>query len=418
MDEEEEESFSTPMLPKFAAEMSAPIRRGTPDSDIVGSPHKDVTTLEISESSLAPQESDEKKETEKLISGGETSAPSPAAVPSSPSGGADAAMPYIAFWLCMSISVILFNKYLYNGVFSFPLTLTSLHMGFTALITNGMRYSGKLSVPELSWPMYATAVVPIGFLQAFALGLSNLAAKGLSVPFVQMCKALTPMVTLGVGILTGMEVPNVALFVVVALMFSSVVITSLGEIRFEFWSFVCQVLSIVAEAARLTVMQKLLQKHLADKSSPLVSLSLFTPVSFALLLPVALYFEPSALSALTNTTTLLTVLTNMCVAFTLNISVVMLVGFTSSLTLTLAGICKDVALVTGGVLIFGSPLTLQQVVGYYIGLYGFNCFNLYRAMKGQIEIERLLKEAMTNKSMAVITVGMVFLGILAFRSTQ
>lgn len=399
---------------------STSIRRGgTPDSEIVSSPHKlDVTTLEI-ESSKKPSDGGLDEEKDKLLNSEPSASPSvtTTAVPVTPSG-ADAAMPYIAFWLCMSISVILFNKYLYNGVFSFPLTLTSLHMGFTALITNGMRYSGKLSVPELSWPLYATAVVPIGFLQAFALGLSNLAAKGLSVPFVQMCKALTPMVTLGVGILTGMEVPNIALFVVVALMFSSVVITSLGEIRFEFWSFVCQVLSIVAEAARLTVMQKLLQKHLADKSSPLVSLSLFTPVSFALLLPVALYFEPSALSALSNTTTLLTVLTNMCVAFTLNISVVMLVGFTSSLTLTLAGICKDVALVTGGVLIFGSPLTLQQVVGYYIGLYGFNCFNLYRAMKGQIEIERLLKEAMTNKSMAVITGGMVLLGILAYRSTQ
>jgi hypothetical protein len=58
------------------------------------------------------------------------------------------------------------------------------------------------------------------------------------------------------------------------------------------------------------------------------------------------------------------------------------------------------------------------VVGYYIGLYGFNCFNLYRAMKGQIEIERLLKEAGTNKSMAVITGGMVLLAMLAFRSTQ
>ena len=400
---------------------STSIRRGgTPDTEIVSSPHKgDVTTLEIETISKKPSDGGIDEEKDNLLNSEPSASPSVAttAVSVTPSGP-DAAMPYIAFWLCMSISVILFNKYLYNGVFSFPLTLTSLHMGFTALITNGMRYSGKLSVPELSWPLYATAVVPIGFLQAFALGLSNLAAKGLSVPFVQMCKALTPMVTLGVGILTGMEVPNIALFVVVALMFSSVVITSLGEIRFEFWSFVCQVLSIVAEAARLTVMQKLLQKHLADKSSPLVSLSLFTPVSFALLLPVALYFEPSALSALSNTTTLLTVLTNMCVAFTLNISVVMLVGFTSSLTLTLAGICKDVALVTGGVLIFGSPLTLQQVVGYYIGLYGFNCFNLYRAMKGQIEIERLLKEAMTNKSMAVITGGMILLGILAYRSTQ
>lgn len=32
----------------------------------------------------------------------------------------------IVFWLVMSCSVILFNKYLYNGTFPYPITLTSI----------------------------------------------------------------------------------------------------------------------------------------------------------------------------------------------------------------------------------------------------------------------------------------------------
>lgn len=39
----------------------------------------------------------------------------------------------------------------------------------------------------------------------------------------------------------------------------------------------------------------LLQEHLPKGSSPLVSISLFAPWSFAFLLPVALYNEPGGL---------------------------------------------------------------------------------------------------------------------------
>lgn len=46
-----------------------------------------------------------------------------------PGGGlnlSSGAMTAIAFWLCMSCSVILFNKYLYSTSFPHPLTLTSI----------------------------------------------------------------------------------------------------------------------------------------------------------------------------------------------------------------------------------------------------------------------------------------------------
>lgn len=115
------------------------------------------------------------------------------------------ALPAICFWLFMSCSTILFNKYLYTGTFPYPLTLTSIHMTFATLATGALRAAGRLPVPTLGWSFYARNVVPIGVLFAFSLGLSNLAAMRLSVSFIQMVKALTPMLTLGVAVLMRLE---------------------------------------------------------------------------------------------------------------------------------------------------------------------------------------------------------------------
>ena len=56
-------------------------------------------------------------------------------------------------------------------------------------------------------------------------------------------------------------------------------------------------------------------------------------------------------------------LSNASVAFLLNIAAVFLVGAGSGLVLTLAGVFKDILLITGSVLIFGSSITPLQVIG-------------------------------------------------------
>ena len=136
-------------------------------------------------------------------------------------------------------------------------------------------------------------------------------------------------------------------------------IASWGEIEFEALGFVLQMLSITAEAARLVATQSLLQAHLPRPSNPLVSISLFAPCSLIFLLPVALIKEPTALSHLYKVSHV--VLGNTLTAFTLNIAVVILVGQTSGLTLTLAGIIKDILLIGASVWIFNSPITYIQV---------------------------------------------------------
>lgn len=63
-------------------------------------------------------------------------------------------------------------------------------------------------------------------------------------------------------------------------------------------------------------------------------------------------------------------LSNAAVAFMLNIAAVFLVGAGSGLVLTLAGVFKDILLITGSVLIFGAMITPMQVIGYSIALAG------------------------------------------------
>jgi hypothetical protein len=302
--------------------------------------------------------------------------PAPAAAPGEARDAAaapGAGFRYLSFWVAMSISVILFNKDLYSGPFPYPLTLTALHMAFAAVVTAGMRATGRLEVPDFPWPLYARAVLPIGMLFATALACSNLAVMRLTVPFVQMCKSIAPVAALAISVTLGVETFTPQLGLIASTMSLSILVNTVGELNFNLIGFVFQIASILAETTRLIVMQKLLQQHLPDKPSPLVPLSLFTPGSFLLLLPVALIFEPGAFPALVaNTTTPSLVLLNTCVAFSLNVAVIMLVGSSSGLTLVLAGIVKDVLLVVTSVLLFGSPISYMQVGGYLVGLFGFN----------------------------------------------
>lgn len=328
------------------------------------------------------------------------------------------ALPAIMFWISMSCAVILFNKYLYTGVFKQPLTLTSIHMAFASLATFALRLVGKLNVPTLGWSFWFRNVLPIGVLFSMSLGTSNLAAMRLSVSFIQMVKALTPMITLAISVAMGMERATTSLWAIVSLMCVGVGIASYGEIEFDSYGLFLQLVSITAEAARLVVTQSLLQAHL-PKSNPLVSISLFAPCSFLFLAPVAATFEPGAFAKLLEFDVGSIVGLNTLTAFTLNIAVVILVSQTSGLTLTLAGIIKDILLIVASIFLFASPITYTQVFGYTLALYGLNMYHLYRACKGQgpggvpIQLDHLAKDAATDRTMSAMAAGMVVLLFVA-----
>ncbi|ERS96280.1 uncharacterized protein SPSK_01726 [Sporothrix schenckii 1099-18] len=288
---------------------------------------------------------------------------------------------YVIAWISLSSSVIIFNKWILSTLnFRFPVILTTYHLLFATVMTQLLaRYTnlidGRKSV-KMTGRVYLRAIVPIGVFFSLSLICGNLTYLYLSVAFIQMLKATTPVAVLLASWAMGVSQPNLKVFLNVMVIVFGVVLASIGEIRFVMTGFLYQLGGIVFEAMRLTMVQRLLSS--ADfKMDPLVSLYYFAPVCAFMNLVVALMWEvPKVTMAdFNNVGYGLFFLNGLC-AFLLNVSVVFLIGKTSVLVLTLCGVLKDILLVAASMLIWGTPVTGLQFFGYGIALCGMVYFKL------------------------------------------
>ncbi|KAH8907009.1 triose-phosphate transporter [Coniochaeta sp. PMI_546] len=295
---------------------------------------------------------------------------------------------YVIVWISLSSSVILFNKWILDTLnFRYPVILTTYHLSFATIMTQILaRYTtlldGRKTV-KMTGRVYLRAIVPIGFFFSLSLICGNLTYLYLSVAFIQMLKATTPVAVLLSSWALGVSQPNLKVFLNVSIIVVGVVIASIGEIKFVMIGFVFQIMGIVFEALRLTMVQRLLSSA-EFKMDPLVSLYYFAPVCAAMNFAVALVWEIPKVSVDDfYRVGLFTLFLNGLCAFLLNVSVVFLIGKTSSLVLTLCGVLKDVMLVAASMLIWGTEVTALQFFGYSIALGGMVYYKLgFEALKG------------------------------------
>lgn len=163
---------------------------------------------------------------------------------------------------------------------------------------------------------------------------------------------------------------NVSIIVV------GVVVASMGEVQFVMVGFLFQVAGIVFEAVRLVMVERLLSSA-EFKMDPLVSLYYYAPACAVMNGMVLIFTElPVITMEDVNRVGGLTLFANALVAFMLNVSVVFLIGKTSSLVLTLSGVLKDILLVFASMFLFRDPVSLLQGFGYSIALCGLVYYKL------------------------------------------
>ncbi|PKI83368.1 hypothetical protein MVES_002569 [Malassezia vespertilionis] len=283
----------------------------------------------------------------------------------------------ISIWIALSSSVIVYV--LDNLKYPYPVFLTTFHMAFAAIGTRVLaRYTTLLkglSNVEMNMERWTRNILPIGALFSGSLVFSNMAYLSLNVSFIQMLKAFTPVAVLLISFAFGLKKLSGTLTMIVAMISVGVCLASYGEVDFDITGFVYQVLAIAFESTRLVMVQVLLQ---GLKMDPLVSLYYFSPVCAALnmcLLPFTEGLAPFRSLAQLGPVVLLS---NAGVAFGLNIASVFLIGAASSLTLTLAGVLKDILLILGSMWILGSRVTGLQFIGYAIALGGLVLFKTHK----------------------------------------
>ncbi|KAI9801493.1 MAG: hypothetical protein M1833_002725 [Piccolia ochrophora] len=288
---------------------------------------------------------------------------------------------YVVSWITLSSSVILFNKWILDTAgFRFPIILTTWHLAFASLMTQILaRFTTVLDSRKsvkMTGRVYLRAIVPIGLFFSLSLICGNLTYLYLSVAFIQMLKATTPVAVLLAGWFLGVSAPDMKLLFNVSFIVIGVVIASFGEIQFVFIGFLYQCGGILFEAIRLVMVQKLLSSA-EYKMDPLVSLYYFAPVCAVMNGLVSLVVEVPRLHMQDiYNVGLFVLLANALIAFALNVSVVFLIGRTSSLVLTLCGVLKDILLVFASMAIWGTHVSLLQAFGYSIALGGLLYYKL------------------------------------------
>jgi len=297
---------------------------------------------------------------------------------------------YVVTWIGFSGGVILFNKWLLDTLgFKFPISLTAWHMVFATFMTQVLARTTTLldgrKTVKMTGRVYLRAILPIGFFFSLSLICGNKAYLYLSVAFIQMLKATMPVAVLLATWSMGVAPPSMKTLGNVSFIVIGVVIASYGEIEFNLTGFLYQAGGITFEATRLVLVQRLLSSS-EFKMDPLVSLYYFAPVCAIMNGVTALILEVPTMS-MNNIydVGIPLLIANAMVAFMLNVSVVFLIGKTSSLVLTLCGILKDILLVACSMLIWGTPVSKTQFFGYAIALGGLLYYKLGAdQMKGYI----------------------------------
>lgn len=190
------------------------------------------------------------------------------------------ALTYIIVWISISCTMILFNKAVLDQLeFPFPMCLTTWHMFVATILTQIMsKYTELLpgvKEKKVDMNVIKTQLVPVSLCFAVSLVLSNKAYIYLSVSFIQMLKAATPVAVLVLSFTFALEKPSAAELAIVLIIAVGVAIASIGELKFSTVGFVFQTLGILAESSRL-VLTNVLMKQL--KLDPLSSLYYIAPL--------------------------------------------------------------------------------------------------------------------------------------------
>ena len=315
---------------------------------------------------------------------------------------------YVGLWITLSASVILFNKYIltvYN--FPFPIALTMIHMAFcSALAFIIVRLLEWVPSSSMGREQYMKSIVPVAGLFAISLWTSNTAYVYLSVAFIQMLKALMPVSVYTVGCTMGIEKYSHERFVNMLVVTLGVAISSYGELNFHTFGFCVQIVAILVETCRIILVQIILGKANLKLNS-ITTLYYVSPACFVFLLIPFTLLELTEIAygvELTHSTQHSTIimLANAACAFALNTAVYLLIGKTSALTMNIAGVVKDFFLIMISSIMFESPVSSLQIVGFSVAVSGVFYYNYskYKEAKDMVHKDETLADDTVSKSSA------------------
>ncbi|KAI3438776.1 hypothetical protein D9Q98_001193 [Chlorella vulgaris] len=285
-------------------------------------------------------------------------------------------------WMLASSALIFLNKTLMVDLgFRFPFALTSMGQVSSMLLAWLASRAGVAPLRKApSWHAVFTKLLPVSLGFAASLFLGNVAYLGLSVAFINIMKAATPMVTLAVGLALGLEQPSKLTLCGTALIAGGTAIATCSEAasgHFHWFSFLAFSFSVVFEGIRVVLTEKLLGQA-GTKYNVMEALLYLGPITLLFLATGAYLFEWNQGLSTVGLAIMATRPWDFAfatlVSFLVNLFCYLAIKYVSATSFKVAGCLKNVLVVWGGIM-QGDVVTIQELQGYSISLAGFLLFS-------------------------------------------
>ncbi|KAK3984128.1 triose-phosphate transporter family-domain-containing protein [Cladorrhinum sp. PSN332] len=314
----------------------------------------------------------------------------------------------IGLWYFFSLLISLYNKWMFSPDrlgFPFPMFTTAVHMLVQFSLASLVLYfvpslrpnnpqSPNMEKVTMSKMFYLTRIGPCGVATGLDIGLGNTSLQFITLTFYTMCKSSNLAFVLIFAFLLRLETPTWKLVGIIGTMTAGVVMMVAGEVEFKLGGFVLVISAAFFSGFRWALTQILLLRNPAT-SNPFSSIFFLAPVMFVTLLSIAIPVEGfhgllTSLKAMADDRgyfmTPLTLLFPGAIAFCMTASEFALLQRTSVVTLSIAGIFKEVVTIGAASLVFGDTLTPVNAVGLSITIAAIATYNW-------IKITRMRQEA-------------------------
>ena len=293
---------------------------------------------------------------------------------------------YISLWFGLNVSLTLLNKgVMVFGEFKFPITISLIHMvlssvlSFIAKTCFGYNPGNNRPVEIEEIPEHGREVrrkvLMLSFLFALNIIFGNSSLHECSVAFVQVVRAIIPMMTMVMSVLFLKAQYTRMHYLACALVTVGVGLSCFGEINLTLRGlFITVTGCFLSSAKSIAIKMSLSDIHSFDL------LRMMSPVAAVEML--GLVFLSGEFTAIMNANvsigSLLVALLTGVFAFMLNLTNFLATFYTSPLTVTIVGCVKQVVTIILSVVIFDKQLTLLNTLGVIITTVGSLWYGLLK----------------------------------------
>lgn len=286
-----------------------------------------------------------------------------------------------ASYLGFSTALISFNKILMEeGMFPYPAALGFAHNAFCTIVA-GILYVLKPSLfpsltsenkVEIDARLVRRAIVPISVFFVIQIILSNTALFYANPAFLQMLKKANVIFLYSLAVLFALESFTWRKTQVIICIMLSTWLTIQGELSFAWMGLVLQLSCCLLESIKVCMSKMLLSGIGLDAMSYMLLISPVSMLIFAPVLGAATQLPQQTILAVPYTSDWFRMrwylLFSCCLAFGLNLFMMLFLKCCSPVSFMLTNIIKDVAIVFIGIAFMGHHLGAMQAIGFALQL--------------------------------------------------